>query len=245
MKLHYFFLSLIVGMFCTCSIFAEGTKPGRTEFNALAKVFLGTDEKENAKALEAVQKVSTKLKHQIHEVVFPKEAQLSKEVQDEIKDNNIASTSLPVIVVDDKVLKPGDDLEKLVNEIIKVKRVTITAHLEKDIDEKNNLILMGYVCCFVGDELIEKGRVKFYVIEDVVQKDSSTLPTFKAVLSDNRDYLVESQSCHAPETLYWAIPKGVDGKNLKGLISVWDGKGQMLGTACSSEDCTEKSKDCK
>ncbi len=222
---------------CTGSVFGGNQAAKKTEFSGLCKVFLGTDEKTNFRVLEAVQKAVEGRKHLLHSIVFPAVVQKEKAVEEEIQQYKISS--FPAIVMNDQLLTSPDELEKAALESSKPPRVAITAHLEKEIVDKTNLTVMCYMCCFVEGESIDKGRVAIYVTEDSATKD----PLFKTLIADNRDYNIEIGSCHAPETFYWAIPKEVDQKSLKAIMVAYDGKGKILGTCCTLDDCTEKSKD--
>lgn len=224
-------------VFCTSILLAGGQAVKKAEFSGLCKVFLGPDEKANTSTLETVRKVGESRKHMLHSVVFPAGVQKEKAVADEIQQYKISS--FPAIVMNDRLINSPDELEKIAIESSKAPRVTITAHLEKELVDQTNLTVMCYMCCFVEGEFIKKGRVMIYVVEESDAKD----PIFKTLISDKKDYSIETASCHAPETSYWTIPKEVVQKNLKAIMVSYDGDGKILGTCCTSDECTEKSRE--
>jgi|GEM_PF-4924672 len=220
--------------------FAEKKQEGKKEFSVLCKVFLGTDEKANTEILGEVKRITEAKKHSIHTIIFPAAIQNDKGVQDEIKMYNVAT--FPALIIDEKILDKTTDLGKTVEEASKIDRVILTPHLEKDVDEKKNLIATCYICCFIEGQSVENGRLMVYAVDETPQKDGCVSSIFKTLIVDNREYNIESASCHAPKTFYWPIPQDTDPKYIKLIMIAYDGKGKILGTCCSSE-CSEIPKD--
>lgn len=212
---------------------------GTTGHSVLCMIFLGKDEKKNADVITTVTKLRRSLQHKIHTIVFPFQIQQEKAAQDIIKEHSI--NKFPAVVVDGKLLAEGESLEQVCKQAARRKPINISLHLAIGIVDKETFVAMFYLCSFKQGGFIENGRVMVYVVDDnKLQTDVYPPNVFKALIADSKDYNVGSGSCHVPETVHWQIPEGLDPKNLRALMVVYDGKGKILGTCCSDEDCTEK-----